>query len=166
MADEPTGNTESQNLPGESSGSNFEQVPTSDYVRDKNGRLRPGQGLYRPKEGSSTGELLYLDCTINKLNIVQNWYNRMLLALTLNKELSETDGLSYYNFVLYKTTGNVHRYLISRNNHIGAFDNAQVLRETTRDILQEFCGIKWVPGQAIAEMTNKDVTKHVLTNIQ
>ncbi|PPD66862.1 hypothetical protein GOBAR_DD36264 [Gossypium barbadense] len=73
MADEPTGNTESQNLPGESSGSNFEQVPTSDYVRDKNGRLRPGQGLYRPKEGSrqAIAEMTNKDVTKHVLTNIQ-----------------------------------------------------------------------------------------------
>ena len=57
--------------------------------------------------------ILNLDCINNEEDMLKQWSNEMILLILTYEKFSSLSTLDMKNFLVYKTRGNVHKFLAS-----------------------------------------------------
>src|ERR1044072_8171005 len=69
---------------------------------------------FRPKHQEiGRSSILNLDCVSNKEDVLKQWSNEMLLLIVPDEKFSTLNAIDIKNFLMYKTIGNVQKYLTS-----------------------------------------------------
>lgn len=67
---------------------------------------------YKPKIDIAEEKTnLNLDCVIDANATISRWFNKIGALLQLNDKFKELDQISIFNYIMYRTEGNVHAYL-------------------------------------------------------
>jgi len=83
------------------------------YTR-ANGKWTKVSYEFKPhyEEGKSK-KLLNLDCVRNPEEVLERWYNNMIMLLATDERFSKVNLMDVKNLIAYRTTGNVLKFLTS-----------------------------------------------------
>ncbi|KAL2472032.1 coat protein [Abeliophyllum distichum] len=65
---------------------------------------------FTPKRTNHSITILDIDCTLDPNKVIDNWYNNIMIAIIVNKEIIRSE-LNSWNYVLASTRGNAIAYL-------------------------------------------------------
>ncbi|XP_071739117.1 uncharacterized protein [Rutidosis leptorrhynchoides] len=81
------------------------------YKRKGKWKTEPPNGFKLSQATLGVDNILDLDCVIDPRKILQEWSNRLHLNILINPELRRMTAVDSWNYVMYKTKGNVFNYL-------------------------------------------------------
>ena len=98
-----------------SSWNNFENETMHEkgYAR-RDGKWQKVPEEFKPRhQEMGRSNILNLDCVSNKEDVLKQWSNEMLLLIVTDEKFSTLNAMDIKNFLMYKTIGNVQKYLTS-----------------------------------------------------
>lgn len=103
-----------------------------------------------------TSDVLDLDCQADPLKVLTLWNNRLHIFIQLEDSIKNLSPSDMFNYILHKTTGNVHYYLLNMpqttRESLHGSNADSTFGNVSRNILREFLGVR----QTQIEVQNKE----------
>ncbi|KAL2506789.1 CCHC-type domain-containing protein [Abeliophyllum distichum] len=102
--------------------------------------------LHKPKKNPTDIKFLDLDCVLSPETVIEDWYNNIMIAMIINKEIIRS-GVNSWNFVIASTRGNVKAFLRTITDEAKnaifnetAGDNPEFIKRIVEQIYKQFTG--------------------------